>query len=64
MALTLTENQSKKDLDNQHYGPNGRMIGLNGHTTEEAIVEMMLRNVHNIKGKLIDLEKKLTACSS
>lgn len=60
MVLTLIKEQPK-EVDNQHYGGPHQ----NGHTTEDAIVEMMLRNVHNIKGKLIDLEKKLVkACSS
>ena len=37
----------------------------NGFTTEESIVEMMLKSVHTIKGKLIKLEEKLKkACSS
>ena len=38
---------------------------MNGNTTEDAIVEMMLKSVHSIKGKLIQLEEKLIkACSS
>ena len=51
--VSYKESSKEKEIKDQHGE-------LNGHTTEEAIVEMMLRNVHNIKGRLIDLEKKLT----
>ena len=57
MAITIEkENQVKELQDHVHR---------NGNTTEEEIVEMMLSSVHNIKGKLIEIEKKLIkACSS
>lgn len=54
MALTK-ENDYQK-----HSAPHP-----NGQTTEEDIIEMMLRSVHTIKGKLVKLEEKLEkACSS
>ena len=57
--MPLTIDKSKENC-HTYGGPSS-----NGDTTEEEIVEMMLRSVHTIKGKLLELQDKIEkACSS